>query len=86
MKIDISSKDVDKLTSAGLKELVRQLLSADEGKEKEIMDRLAKKAMEPEKNDLADLHEEGHGKAPSIPVEDEDLPEGMKVPKKKGKK
>ena len=58
------------------------------GEEKKIMEKLQKRA---EKNDLADLHEEMHGKPNTPMVTHDDLPyegddELPDVPKKKGKK
>lgn len=70
MKVNL---DLDDLTNAALKRLVKQLLSADEDEEKAIMQRLSKR--KPAKNDLADLDEEMHG-APNTPkVSKDDLPE-----------
>lgn len=85
MKIDF---DLDDLTNSALRRMVKQLLVANEGEEKKILDKLQKRA---EKNDLADLDEEMHGKPNTPMVTDDDLPyEGdddlPDVPKKKGKK
>lgn len=85
MKIDF---DLDDLTNSALRRMVKQLLTANEAEEKKIMDKLQKRA---EKNDLADLDEEMHGKPNTPMVTDDDLPyEGdddlPDVPKKKGKK
>lgn len=83
--------DLDDLTNAALKRLVKQLLTASDSEEKEIMDRLGKQSKKKsEKNDLADLDEEMHGKPRTPQVEDDDLPyegddELPDVPKK-GKK
>lgn len=95
-KIDF---DLDDLTQAGLKRLVKQLLAADDGEEKKIMAKLGKQSDSEEKdepkahrNDLADLHEEKHGKPNTPMVTDEDMPFGGEegdlpdVPAKKGKK
>jgi hypothetical protein len=76
MKLNL---DLDDMTNAGLKRLVKQLLAADEEKEKKL---LAKA----QKNDLADLDEEMHGKPNTPQVEDDDLPgdgELADVPKTK---
>jgi hypothetical protein len=85
MKIDF---DLDDLTNSALRRMVKQLLTANEGEEKKIMDKLQKRA---EKNDLADLDEEMHGRPNTPMVTDDDLPyegddELPDVPKKKGKK
>ena len=79
-KIDF---DLDDLTNSALKRLVKQLLLADEAKEKKIMSRLGKRA---EKNDLADLDEEMHGKPDTPEVEDDDTGEGGELPDVPGKK
>lgn len=87
MKINF---DLDDLTNAALKRLVKQLVTAKDGDEKKILDRLTKasKAHEDsesndeeakERNDLADLSEEMHGKPNTPEVEYDTKP-------KKGKK
>lgn len=63
--------DLDDLTNAALKRLVKQLLTASDKDEKAIMEKLSKKAKAP-KNDLADLDEEMHGKPNTPEVEDDD--------------
>lgn len=78
--------DLDDLTNAALKRLVKQLLVADDKEEQDIMRRLAKKPSS--KNDLADLDEEMHGKPKTPKVEKDDLPyegedELPDVPKRK---
>jgi len=84
--------DLDDLTNAALKRLVKQLLVADDEEEKKIVKKLGKKTdAKEEKNELADLHEEMHGKPNTPMVTDDDLPydgddELPDVPKKKGKK
>ena len=80
--------DLDDLTQAGLKRLVKQLLSASDKEEQKIIAKLGKS--KPEKNDLADLDEEMHGKPNTPAVTDDDMPydgddELPDVPKK-GKK
>ena len=85
MKIDF---DLDDLTNSALRRMVKQLLTANEAEEKKIMEKLQKRA---EKNDLADLDEEMHGKPNTPMVTDDDLPydgddDLPDVPKKKGKK
>lgn len=76
--------DLEDLTNAALKRLVKQLLTASDGDEKKVMSKLS----QPAKNDLADLDEEMHGKPNTPEVEDEDeIEEGEElppVPKKKG--
>ena len=61
--------DLDDLTNAALKRLVKQLLTAEEGKEQDILKKLSK----PRKNDLADLDEEMHGKPNTPRVTKEDV-------------
>jgi hypothetical protein len=74
--------DIGDLTKGALERLVKQLLTASEQEEKEILKRLDGK------NDLADLDEEMHGKPNTPKVEDDDMPkkELADLPKKKGKK
>jgi hypothetical protein len=84
--------DLDDLTQAGLKRLVKQLLSASDEEEKKIIAKLGKgeKSDKQPKNDLADLDEEMHGKPNTPMVEDDDGPEDgeemPEFPNKKGKK
>jgi hypothetical protein len=85
--------DLDDLTQAGLKRLVKQLLAASDEEEKKIIAKLGRseeKAEKRPKNDLADLDEEMHGKPNTPLVEDDDGPldgeEMPEIPKKKGKK
>ena len=68
MKADFS---LDDLTKGALKRLVGQLLAADDGDEKKILNQLSQKKRKPQKNDLADLDEEMHGK-PKTPEVEED--------------
>lgn len=79
-KIDF---DLDDLTNSALKRLVKQLLLADDAEEKQIMSRLGKRA---EKNDLADLDEEMHGKPDTPEVEDDETDEDGELPDVPGKK
>lgn len=81
--------DLNDLTNAALKRLVTQLLSAKDGQEKKILDRLKGAP----KNDLADLAEEMHGKPNTPEVEeepdalgDDEDSEDEELPPKKGKK
>lgn len=69
MKTDFS---LDDLTKSALKRLVGQLLSADDGQEKKILNQLSQRAKKPAKNDLADLDEEMHGKPATPGVEDDE--------------
>lgn len=69
MKTDFS---LDDLTKSALKRLVGQLLAAEDGQEKKILDSLTKRARKPEKNDLADLDEEMHGRPKTPEVEEEE--------------
>jgi hypothetical protein len=84
--------DLDDLTQAGLKRLVKQLLAASDDEEKKIIAKLGKeeKADKKPKNDLADLDEEMHGKPSTPMVGEDDGPEDgeemPEFPKKKGKK
>jgi len=82
MKMEMELSD---LTKGALQRLVNELLRADEEKEKQIMDKYLKKG---EKNDLADLDEEMHGKPDTPEVEEDDLPkEGLAdIPRRKKKK
>lgn len=80
MRIDF---DLDDLTNSALKRLVKQLLTASDEEEKKIMDKLAKRSKKPEKNELADLDEEMHGKPSTPMVEDDDA---FDDEPKKGKK
>jgi len=73
--------DLDDLTQAGLKRLVKQLLAASDEDEKKIVAKLGKQSAAEEKaegkkqkNDLADLDEEMHGKPNTPMVEDDDMP------------
>lgn len=90
--------DLDDLTPTALKRLVKQLLAASDEEEQKIVSRIGKHSASEEKkegkphrekNDLADLHEEMHGKPNTPMVEDDDLPgdgELPDIPRKKGKK
>lgn len=84
-KIDF---DLDDLTNAALRRMVKKLLIASDSEEKEILSSLDKKSKAPPKNDLADLDEEMHGKPNTPIVEDDDLPsdgELADMPKKRKK-
>ena len=79
--------DLRDLNRSALERMVKQLLTASDKEERDMMKQLQKRA---EKNDLADLDEEMHGKAGAPEVTDDDLPyagddELPDVPKK-GKK
>lgn len=72
--------DLDDLTNAALKRMVKQLLTASDEDEKSILEQLSRKAKsKPAKNDLADLDEEMHGKPNTPEVEDDDIPEGEEL-------
>jgi hypothetical protein len=58
--------DLNDLTNSALKRLVTQLLAAKDGDEKKVLSKLN------QKNDLADLDEEKHGKPNTPMVEDDD--------------
>lgn len=75
---------VNDLNISALKRLVLELANATEGAEKRILDRLN----QPQKNDLADLDEEMHGKPRTPEIEDDEIEEGEELPPvpKKGKK
>jgi hypothetical protein len=81
--------DLDDLTNAALKRMVKQLLTASDSEEKSILEKLTQKAKsKPEKNDLADLDEEMHGKPRTPVVDEDDMPFDGDLPDvpKKGKK
>jgi hypothetical protein len=83
MKMDFDIRDLNR---SALERMVKQLLVAKDGDEKKILDKLQKRA---EKNDLADLDEEMHGKPNTPEVAEDDLPgdgELADLPKKKAKK
>lgn len=79
MKMEMELGD---LTKGALQKLVKQLLSASESEERELLKKLDGK------NDLADLDEEMHGKPNTPKVEEDDLErtELAEVPKQKGRK
>lgn len=71
-KIDL---DLDDLTNAALKRMVKQLLMAGDGEEQKILAGLGQKQKKQakERNDLADLDEEMHGKPKTPKVEKDDI-------------
>lgn len=79
---------LDDLTNVALKRLVMQLLSSGDGEERKIINSLTKKSGGTQKNDLADLDEEMHGKPNTPEVEDDDIEDGEELPEvpKKRKK
>lgn len=88
MKLDLDLDEMlDGFTRDGMKKFVKKLLTASESEERKMLTKLGKQ----DKNDLADLDEEMHGK-PNVPkVTDDDMPyegedELPDVPKKRGKK
>ena len=79
--------DLDDLTHAALKRLVQKLIAGDEASDAKVAKKLAKG--DEDKNDLADLDEEMHGKPNTpkvtrddLPYEDGELPDVL-PPKKK---
>jgi hypothetical protein len=83
MKMEFDIRDLNR---SALERMVKQLLVAKDGDEKKILDKLQQRA---EKNDLADLDEEMHGKPNTPEVAEDDLPgdgELADIPKKKAKK
>lgn len=85
MKIDLDMDEMlEGMTRDGMKRFVKKLLSAGEAEEKRLLSKVGK----PEKNDLADLDEEMHGKPNTPMVEEDDLEDGEELPPvpKKGKK
>lgn len=73
--------DLDDLTNAALKRMVKQLLTSSDADEKSILQQLESRAKrKPEKNDLADLDEEMHGKPDTPMVEDDEIPDGEELP------
>lgn len=83
-RIDLDFDEMlDGFTRDGMKKFVKRLISASDAEEKKLLARLNK----PEKNELADLDEEMHGK-PNVPdVTEDDLPrDGLADIPKKGKK
>ena len=80
--------DLDMVTREGLKNLVKQLLKAQDGEEKEILNKLNAKKSDEEKesNDLADLDEEMHGKHNAPEVTEDDMPRKGLADIPKGKK
>jgi uncharacterized membrane protein (DUF106 family) len=85
MRIDLDMDEMlEGMTRDGMKKFVKKLLSASESEEKKMLGKMGK-----EKNDLADLDEEMHGKPNTPLVEDDDLPdddEDLPEVPKKGKK
>ena len=65
---------IDDLTKAALKRLVAELMMANEDEEQDLLSQLtrARKKADKERNDLADLDEEMHGKPKTPAVKRED--------------
>jgi hypothetical protein len=82
MRIDLDMDEMlEGMTRDGMKKFVKKLLSASDAEEKKLLGK--------QKNDLADLDEEMHGKPNTPLVEDDDLPdddEDLPEVPKKGKK
>lgn len=81
--------DLDDLTHSALKRLVQKLIAGDEASDAKVAKKLASKGDE-DKNDLADLDEEMHGKPNTpkvtrddLPYEDGELPDILPLKKKK---
>ena len=82
MRMEMELSD---LTKGALQKLVQELLKASDAEEQKVMDRYLK---EGEKNDLADLDEETHGKpsTPKVEKDDFQMKELADLPKRKKKK
>ena len=87
--------DLDDLTPTALKRLVKQLLAASDAEERKITAKMGKRNAPEEKgeerkerNHLADLDEEMHGKPNTPKVEEDDMPADGGLPDipKKGRK
>lgn len=86
--------DIDDLPPKVLRKMLRQMMAKKNKKPGERDEEEEDKADE-EREALSDLHAEGRGKPPEIPVTDDDLPESLrgdsdekdedKKDKKKGK-
>jgi hypothetical protein len=81
-RIDLDLEEMlEGFTRDGMKRFVKKLIMASDKEEKRLLSKLGA-----EKNDLADLDEEMHGKPNTPKVEDDDMPgdgELPPVPKKK---
>lgn len=65
---------VGDLTKGALQRLVEQLLAANDGEEKAILESLSQREVaDKERNDLADLVEEKRGKPSRVTPEEEEL-------------
>jgi hypothetical protein len=72
-RIDLDLDEMlEGFTRDGMKRFVKRLLMANEAEEKKLLAQLNKD----DKNDLADLDEEMHGKPNTPKVEDEDKADG----------
>lgn len=75
MKLDFNLDEMlEGMTRDGMKKFVRKLMAAGEDEEKKLLDQLKGG----EKNDLADLDEEMHGKPNTPMVEEEEEPKKAK--------
>ena len=85
MKMDLDLRDLNR---TALERMVKALLVASESEERSMMKQLSERAKKPQKNDLADLDEEMHGKPNTPMVEDDDMDDEDELPPvpKKGKK
>lgn len=68
--MDAAELDIEDLPPKALRKLIRSML-AKAGK---TPDKKADDKSDEEREALADLHEEGKGKAPKVPVTEDDLP------------
>lgn len=97
-KVHRMQLDLDDLTNAALKRLVQKLLAGDEQNDAKVAKTIGPHNSKEEaaeehgktKNDLADLHEEMHGKPNTpkvtrddLPYEDGELPDILPPKKKK---
>jgi hemerythrin superfamily protein len=76
-RIDLDLDEMlEGFTRDGMKRFVKKLLMANEAEEKKLLAQLNKSDKTEEKNDLADLDEEMHGKPNTPKVEDEEKADG----------
>ena len=67
MKLDFDADEwLDSMTREGMKKFVKKLLTASEAEERKMLQKS-------QKNDLADLDEEMHGKPKTPKVEKDDI-------------
>lgn len=68
--------ELEDLPPKALRKMLRTILAKGMKKSDEEKDADIEKA-DKERQELSDLHEEGSGKAPRIPVLEDDMPEGL---------